>query len=169
MASHSGIPTIEEALLSPTLWATKQNNWRRAGIYNPPSREQYLHMLDKANGVCPLCGRAQGQKGLALHHNQITGDWVGLLCTRCNLGMGQFEDDPELLQRATDYAKHETWGSREEDYEYENTVSLSSPGVDLIEENYSFYSLSSAPTGTWGNLYCVYPQQIPEQGRDSVK
>jgi hypothetical protein len=118
-------PTLLDALLTPRAWSFKQNQWKIKGIVNPPSREEYFYLLKNAGGICPLCGKPPGKRGFHLHHNQVTHEWVGLLCGRCNLGMGQFEDDPELLQRAANYAKHETWGSREDDYGYENITSLS--------------------------------------------
>jgi hypothetical protein len=101
------VPTIKQALISDEAWHNKQGNWAQSGIINPPSREMYTTMVEIAGGICPLCGRKPGKKGFHLHHNHYTGEWVGLLCSSCNLGLGQFSDDPELLSRAAQYVKNE--------------------------------------------------------------
>lgn len=87
--------------------STRKINWVRLGITNPPNELDYYEMLVAADGHCPLCHRPGGKRNLQLHHNHKTGKVVGLLCGRCNMGMGQFEDDPELLELAADYLR--TW------------------------------------------------------------
>ncbi len=89
------------ATLPPSLWASKVSNWRRIGITNPPeTREEYEELIAANEGICPACRRPpKGGKGngWALHHNHKTGLVVGVVCSRCNMGMGQFEDNPDLL------------------------------------------------------------------------
>jgi len=47
---------------------------------------------------CIICG-ASGVM-LAVDHNHTTGRVRGALCTNCNLGLGHFKDNPELLRLA---------------------------------------------------------------------
>jgi hypothetical protein len=54
-------------------------------------------------GRCATCGR--GDKILCVDHNHSTGIVRGLLCHRCNLGIGFLQDNPDLTQRATDYLR----------------------------------------------------------------
>jgi hypothetical protein len=51
---------------------------------------------------CIVCGDAQ-DKQLAIDHDHRTGSVRGALCNRCNLGLGHFRDDPELLRLAALY------------------------------------------------------------------
>lgn len=50
---------------------------------------------------CKVCRRTS----IPLHvdHCHRTGRIRGLLCTRCNCGIGQFREDPRVLARAIDY------------------------------------------------------------------
>lgn len=73
--------------------------------------QQYEEMLERQGGGCAICGTKQTnvkEAGKAEHsmyvdHNHATGEVRGLLCSRCNFGIGQFRDDPELLLRAAEY------------------------------------------------------------------
>jgi hypothetical protein len=51
---------------------------------------------------CIICGDTQRQQ-LAIDHDHRTGGVRGALCNRCNLGLGHFRDDPELLRLAALY------------------------------------------------------------------
>jgi len=67
--------------------------------------EDYDIMFAKQKGCCAICGRHQKElvKGLCVDHNHKTGKIRGLLCTDCNIGIGMFKDDLEMLQRAVKY------------------------------------------------------------------
>jgi hypothetical protein len=82
--------------------------WKRYGIKF--TIEEYNTLLDEQNHCCAICRRHVSEltKALSLDHNHETGKTRGLLCHRCNLGIGKFEDDPEILQAATDYLKSYT-------------------------------------------------------------
>ena len=64
------------------------------------SRDEF-EALPGADGVCPICQRG-GQK-MHVDHNHHTGAVRGMLCTRCNVGLGQFRDDRNLIARAIEY------------------------------------------------------------------
>lgn len=70
-------------------------------------------LLEKQNGKCAVCGRggadpdmSNSSKRLCVDHCHDTGAIRGLLCGHCNVGLGHFQDDPELLQAAIDYLEN---------------------------------------------------------------
>lgn len=74
---------------------------RRFGI----TVEEFEAMLLAQNNLCKICKRESLEKRLAVDHCHTTGKVRGLLCTRCNLGIGYFQDDPNLLIEAVAYLR----------------------------------------------------------------
>lgn len=72
---------------------------------------EYERMLADQGGRCAICGgeetstdRRSGKiRGLFVDHCHETGEVRGLLCQRCNFGIGQFRDDAALLRQAIVY------------------------------------------------------------------
>lgn len=69
----------------------------------------YNKMFDEQNGCCAICGKHQSEFSKALHvdHDHITGKIRGLLCQKCNHGIGLFNDSVELLRIAASYLEKE--------------------------------------------------------------
>jgi hypothetical protein len=75
--------------------------------------ETYARLLEQQGGACAIClhperyidKRTGEPRRLAVDHDHATGGVRGLLCGRCNRGIGQFGDDPDALARATDYLR----------------------------------------------------------------
>ena len=55
------------------------------------------------SGPCEICGRQC--ESLDFDHDHATGLFRGWLCRACNLALGQFRDDPELLRKAAAYVE----------------------------------------------------------------
>lgn len=68
------------------------------------SSDQYAAILVEQSGGCALCGRTP-PPGRSLHvdHHHETGVVRGLLCFRCNAGIGQFREDRLRLADAIVY------------------------------------------------------------------
>ncbi len=67
--------------------------------------QKYNLMFAEQNGRCAICGRHQSElkKALAVDHSHTTNIVRGLLCSRCNLGLGCLKDNIELLFQAIRY------------------------------------------------------------------
>lgn len=63
---------------------------------------EYQRMLEQQGGVCAICNLTCVRE-LAVDHCHKTGTVRGLLCLRCNTGIGKLNDDPRLLLRAAKY------------------------------------------------------------------
>jgi hypothetical protein len=78
------------------------------------TEQQYGQWLNGQGGVCAICGGGN-DSGRALHvdhdHACCSGKKScgkcirGLLCSRCNTGLGMFKDDADLLSAAMEYLK----------------------------------------------------------------
>jgi hypothetical protein len=65
-------------------------------------------LREEQQGCCAICGTPEAQspkKRLHVDHNHETHAVRGLLCSRCNTGLGQFKDDPNRLRAAIEYLK----------------------------------------------------------------
>jgi hypothetical protein len=83
-----------------------RNRRAQGMIFAPGQTEE--SMLSEQNGVCALCPREISldvPRSLHVDHCHETGRVRGLLCHKCNPGLGQFEDDPERLERAAAYVR----------------------------------------------------------------
>lgn len=67
--------------------------------------ERYEEMFLEQNGRCKICGRHQSElsTNLAVDHDYDTNRIRGLLCMKCNRGIGYLNDDPMLLKIALEY------------------------------------------------------------------
>jgi hypothetical protein len=66
------------------------------------SLDDYRDLVEKHDGLCAICGEAP-DRGLNVDHCHDTGAVRGLLCSKCNLGLGHFGDDPALIEKALKY------------------------------------------------------------------
>lgn len=70
------------------------------------SIDDYMRMLHKQDYKCAICksdGPGARAKYFAVDHCHATGKVRGLLCTKCNTGLGLFSDNSEHLQMAIKY------------------------------------------------------------------
>jgi hypothetical protein len=72
------------------------------------SLKDFKKMLLEQNHKCYLCNGTTKNRwgyGLAVDHCHKSGKVRKLLCDKCNKGLGQFNDDSELLIKAAKYLK----------------------------------------------------------------
>jgi hypothetical protein len=75
---------------------------------------EYTETLTEQNNGCAICGRVDPGKRLSIDHDhsccatpwKACGKCVrGLLCQNCNVALGKFQDNIELLLKAVEYLR----------------------------------------------------------------
>lgn len=66
--------------------------------------DDFNKLMWKQQGKCAIC-RSEPEEGKNLHvdHCHETGKVRGLLCRKCNQALGLIEDEPEILERMSQY------------------------------------------------------------------
>lgn len=80
----------------------EQHYRREFGI----TTEDYNRMLKEQNNQCMICKRSDNHKRnrhFHVDHCHSTGKVRGLLCQKCNMGLGMFDDNLELIKTAVSY------------------------------------------------------------------
>lgn len=67
--------------------------------------EEKRKLVQTQNNCCAICGYKFGQKrgDMMIDHCHASNSVRGLLCDRCNRGLGYFRDNPEFLKNAAQY------------------------------------------------------------------
>ena len=87
--------------------ATKRQNLVRYGV----TPETFDALCEVQGNRCPICGLSFSEpldvggkmKKPHIDHDHYTGAVRGILCGRCNAGLGCFNDNPERLHAAAEY------------------------------------------------------------------
>ncbi len=73
--------------------------------------DEYDTMILSQNGVCSICGKEEtvvmrgARQSLSVDHCHSTNRIRGLLCSKCNRGLGAFGDDIDIMVSAISYLK----------------------------------------------------------------
>lgn len=81
---------------------TRQHRQRLLKVYGI-TLEEFEAALERQSGVCGICKRKETRGRLSVDHEHSTGRFRGLLCRRCNRGVGVFQDDPILFEAGKEY------------------------------------------------------------------
>ncbi len=83
-----------------------RRSWNRTKAYNFPP-ELFEERLMEQGNACAICGSSTpGGKGeFHADHNHETSQPRGVLCHNCNVALGNFKDNPEILKAAIEYLK----------------------------------------------------------------
>jgi Fe-S oxidoreductase len=79
--------------------------WRRSGLNVKEAEEVYA-----SSTTCMICGNPITDRTKQVDHDHKTGKIRGILCRSCNLGLGYFRDDLNLLRQASNYLSMQTNG-----------------------------------------------------------
>jgi hypothetical protein len=70
--------------------------------------EQFEAMLAAQRYRCAICkGRLKGDKGTHVDHDHADGRVRGMLCGKCNVALGGFQDDIAILRSAVKYLERD--------------------------------------------------------------
>lgn len=75
--------------------------FRRFGI----THTEFEGLLRRQRGQCAIChtGKPGASGEWCIDHDHVTGQIRGLLCSRCNSGIGMLQDDPKIISAAAQY------------------------------------------------------------------
>lgn len=83
-------------------WVSREQELKQYGL----SLAQYATLAKRQHGLCEICKqRNVRNRKLCVDHNHQTDKFRGLLCHRCNCGLGMFRDSSKLVKRALNYLK----------------------------------------------------------------
>lgn len=99
-------------------WCSSKCRASGTTIYGmkPMADEEFAELYEKQGGKCAICGetssytvsRTEGKATevkLVRDHCHEKMEWRGLLCIKCNTGLGMFGDDIETMTKAIAYIK----------------------------------------------------------------
>jgi len=104
--------------------------------------ETFVQMVQEHNNLCAICEEPEigkHQKGtprdLSVDHCHSTGKIRGLLCQKCNKGLGYFKDDINFLLNAIEYLKNaDQYNNHIQEIDKKNKEEN-----NLLKENYNTY------------------------------
>ena len=80
--------------------ATRRNHLRtKYGM----TEEDYRAMLIGQDGICLICSQELSKTRPVIDHCHMTQQVRGILCDSCNIAIGKFRDDPDILRKAIKY------------------------------------------------------------------
>jgi hypothetical protein len=72
---------------------------------------EWWELFDRQGCACAICKEPEpGGKGWHVDHCHDTGAVRGILCMRCNTGIGMLRDSPAIVRRAVDYLEQSLLG-----------------------------------------------------------
>lgn len=99
---EKNVERLEEYRLAHRQERKERERLRQYGV----TPEQFNAMVLQQNNKCKVCGKEMDQYNEpCLDHNHKTLAIRGLLCKLCNVGIGNFLDNPESLIRAARYVE----------------------------------------------------------------
>ncbi len=83
----------------------ESRRWRSIYSLYRLTRKQWQAIFEMQQGCCAICRISQDDLGytLEIDYDQNKGKVRGLLCKKCNLGIGMFGEDVENINKAIRY------------------------------------------------------------------
>ena len=87
-------------------WVRYSNYYKQKKYYFNITEQEIRDLMDSQSGCCGICDRSLDHienETFHIDHNHSTGRVRGLLCSKCNKGLGSFEDNQYSLGKAIKY------------------------------------------------------------------
>lgn len=84
----------------PAAYWRWHNIWKKYGL----TQDEWMALFQMQGGKCAVCGTDK-KPAHGWHTDHGAAGVRGILCSRCNMGLGSFLHDPALLQCAADYIR----------------------------------------------------------------
>lgn len=84
-------------------WLRRRQRVSRLRVYGL-TKESFGILLDEQNNCCAVCGEVMRKP--QVDHCHKSGQVRGLLCNKCNWGLGMFNDNIDLLASAVSYLRN---------------------------------------------------------------
>jgi hypothetical protein len=82
------------------------DRWASRNYKYGVTKEYLIELYQEQDGKCKICSEVPStQRGLHVDHCHESGKVRGLLCHGCNVALGSFKDDPDLLTKAIEYLR----------------------------------------------------------------
>jgi len=92
-----------EALMVARKRTREWNRLKATGF----TQEEFEEKFNNQNRVCAICGTDNpGKLDFCADHDHKTKQKRGILCRKCNAGLGHFNDNPEIIKAAIEYLEH---------------------------------------------------------------
>ena len=82
--------------------AIRESFYQRKRKYGV-NKEEFLSLINTQNGLCGICGKSFELTNPTLDHEHATEKIRGVLCRDCNIGLGMFYDNSDILRSAIIY------------------------------------------------------------------
>lgn len=114
--------TCKKCLTQRTVHYQRENpeiqRWKQIKHRYGMTKEQYLTMLVEQGYKCPVCGTGLHIEAIkrtgkrppnqaVIDHCHSSGHVRGILCHNCNVAIGHFKDDVEIIKNAIQYLEGE--------------------------------------------------------------
>ncbi len=99
---YAGYISLPRCKTCNAIWKNKSHLARKYGL----SIEDYNQMLIEQGNKCSICGSSgsgEDKNKFVVDHCHHTGKVRGLLCWPCNIGLGMFRDNLDLLDKIKIY------------------------------------------------------------------
>jgi hypothetical protein len=137
------------------------------------SLADYDALLALQGGVCAIC-KKKSKRRLVVDHCHLLNVVRGLLCHKCNLGLGMFDDDPERLRAAAAYLERSRRGPTPDTESSGPAGAADDHLVHRQKGNRMTYDETASPLGAGSppglalELVADAPSIAPAQERDAV-